>query len=259
MSMTQEERLNYLIHYLLSEYKQYQDFSIPSNETDKKRLLRSLMNVRPPKEISQEFLDIQDLYLQEELQNQYITSLKDLSYKKAQVYLWKGDITKLKVDAIVNAGNSALLGCFIPCHGCIDNAIHSYAGIQLRLECNKIMERQGTPELTGKAKITHGYNLPAKYVLHTVGPIVQGKLREEDCMLLASCYRSCLELADAYKLKSIAFCCISTGEFHFPNDIAGEIAVDTVERYLKETNSKIEVVFNVFKEEDYQIYKRLLG
>ena len=257
--MTQVERLDYLVHYLLSENKQYQDFSIPSNETDKKRLLRSLMNVRPPKEISQEFLDIQDLYLQEELQNQNITSLKDLSYKKAQVYLWKGDITKLKVDAIVNAGNGALLGCFIPCHGCIDNAIHSYAGIQLRLECNKIMERQGTPELTGKAKITQGYNLPAKYVLHTVGPIVQGKLREEDCTLLASCYRSCLELADSYQLKSIAFCCISTGEFHFPNDIAGEIAVDTVENYLKETNSKIEVVFNVFKEEDYQIYKRLLG
>ncbi len=257
--MTQEERLHYLIQYLLSEDSQYKELFIPNNEKDKKRLLRSLMNVRPPKEISQEFLEIQDLYLQEEFQNQTITSLKDLSCKKAQVYLWKGDITKLKVDAIVNAGNSALLGCFIPCHNCIDNAIHSYAGVQLRLECQHIMEQQGTSEPTGKAKITNGYNLPAKYVLHTVGPIVQGKLTEKDCKLLASCYRSCLKVADEHQLKSIAFCCISTGEFHFPNDIAGKIAVDTVERYLKETNSKIEVVFNVFKEEDYKIYKRLLG
>lgn len=152
-----------------------------------------------------------------------------------------------------------MLGCFVPCHGCIDNAIHSYAGIQLRLECQNIMERQGTPELIGKAKITKGYNLPAKYVLHTVGPIIREKLMEKDCALLASCYRSCLELANAHQLKSIAFCCISTGEFHFPNDIAGEIAVHTVKNYLEETNSKIEVVFNVFKEEDYQIYKQLLG
>ena len=152
-----------------------------------------------------------------------------------------------------------MLGCFVPCHGCIDNAIHSYAGIQLRLECQNIMERQGTPELIGKAKITKGYNLPAKYVLHTVGPIIRENLMEKDCALLASCYRSCLELANAHQLKSIAFCCISTGEFHFPNDIAGEIAVHTVKNYLEETNSKIEVVFNVFKEEDYQIYKQLLG
>lgn len=257
--MTQKDRLNYLIHYLLNEEKQYRELSNPSSETDKKKLLRSLMNVRPPKKISQEFLKIQDLYLQEELRNQSITSLKDLACEKAQIHLWQGDITKLKVDGIVNAGNSALLGCFIPCHGCIDNAIHSYAGIQLRLECQRIMEKQGTSEPAGKAKITKGYNLPANYVLHTVGPIIQGKLTEKDCALLAACYRSCLELADTYQLKSIAFCCISTGEFHFPNDIAGKIASATVECYLKETNSEIEVVFNVFKEEDYQIYKRLLG
>lgn len=257
--MTQEERLDYLIHYLLSEDKQYQDLSVPNNETDKKRLLRSLMNVRPPKKISQDFLKIQDLYLQEELKKKSITSIEDLIPKNPQIYVWKGDITSLKVDAIVNAANSALLGCFVPCHGCIDNAIHSYAGIQLRLECQNIMERQGTPELIGKAKITKGYNLPAMYVLHTVGPIIREKLKEKDCALLASCYRSCLELANAHQLKSIAFCCISTGEFHFPNDIAGEIAVHTVKNYLEETNSKIEVVFNVFKEEDYQIYKQLLG
>lgn len=257
--MTQEERLDYLIHYLLNEDEQYQGFNILSNETDKKRLLRSLMNVRPPKKISQNFLNIQDLYLQEELKKQKIISIEELVSVQKGLYLWQGDITKLKADAIVNAGNSALLGCFIPCHGCIDNAIHSYAGVQLRLECQHIMEKQGIPEPTGKAKITKGYNLPAKYVLHTVGPIIRGKLTEKDCELLASCYRSCLELADAYRLKSIAFCCISTGEFHFPNDMAGYIAVNTVKDYLKQTNSKIEVIFNVFKEEDYQIYKRLLG
>ena len=217
------------------------------------------MNVRPPKKISQNFLNIQDLYLQEELKKQKIISIEELVSVQKGLYLWQGDITKLKADAIVNAGNSALLGCFIPCHGCIDNAIHSYAGVQLRLECQHIMEKQGIPEPTGKAKITKGYNLPAKYVLHTVGPIIRGKLTEKDCELLASCYRSCLELADAYRLKSIAFCCISTGEFHFPNDMAGYIAVNTVKDYLKQTNSKIEVIFNVFKEEDYQIYKRLLG
>ncbi|WP_027089664.1 protein-ADP-ribose hydrolase [Thomasclavelia saccharogumia] len=257
--MTQEERLDYLIHYLLNENEQYQGFNILSNETDKKRLLRSLMNVRPPKKIPQNFLNIQDLYLQEELKKQKIISIEELVSVQKGLYLWQGDITKLKADAIVNAGNSALLGCFIPCHGCIDNAIHSYAGVQLRLECQHIMEKQGMPEPTGKAKITKGYNLPAKYVLHTVGPIIRGKLTEKDCELLASCYRSCLELADAYRLKSIAFCCISTGEFHFPNDMAGYIAVNTVKDYLKQTNSKIEVIFNVFKEEDYQIYKRLLG
>lgn len=257
--MTQEERLNYLINYLLNEDEKYTDITIPNTKTDKKKLLRSLMNIRMPKKISQEFLKIQDLYLQEELKKQGVTSIKDFAPKKPQIYLWKGDITKLNVDVIVNAGNSALLGCFIPCHSCIDNAIHSNAGIQLRIECQRIMEKQRTPEPTGKAKITKGYNLPATYVLHTVGPIVKGILTEKDCKLLVSCYRSCLELTDAYRLKSIAFCCISTGEFHFPNNIAAEIAVDTVEHYLKETNSEIEVVFNVFKEEDYQIYKQLLG
>lgn len=257
--MTQEERLNYLIMYLLSEEERYKSLNIPNDMEEKKKILRMLMNVRPPKEISQEFLKIQDMYLQQELQGQNIMSLKNLICRKSGIYLWKGDITKLQVDAIVNAGNSALLGCFIPCHGCIDNAIHSYAGIQLRLKCQQIMEKQGMPEPVGKAKITKGYNLPAKYVLHTVGPIIQGKPSQNDCQLLSSCYRSCLELAENHQLQSIAFCCISTGEFHFPNDIAGKIAVDTVKNYLEETNSKLEVVFNVFKEKDYEIYKHLLG
>ena len=256
--MTQTERLEYLITCLIKEQPEYEEISIPTEIEEKKRLLRSLMNVRPAVPISREFLRIQDEYLKNELTQQEITELNFLTSRKDNMYLWKGDITKLKVDAIVNAGNSALLGCFIPCHGCIDNAIHSNAGIQLRLECQKIMERQGKPEPTGKAKITKGYNLPAKYVLHTVGPIVRGQLTEKDRTLLAAYYRSCLELADAYELKSIAFCCISTGEFHFPNEIAGQIAVDTVKKYFRETGSQMEVVFNVFKEKDWEIYNRLL-
>lgn len=257
--MTQEERLNYMIEYLIREDSQYEALSIPKTEQKKKRLLRSLMNVRSPKTISHEFLKIQDLYLQEENTKYSITSIEDLVPMKKGLYLWQGDITKLKVDGIVNAGNDALLGCFLPCHGCIDNAIHSSAGIQLRLECQRIMEKQGIPEATGKAKITKAYNLPSLYVLHTVGPIINGRLSEKDCFQLSSCYRSCLELAESYKLKSIAFCCISTGEFHFPNDIAGQIAVDTVMKHLKETDSEMEVVFNVFKDKDWEIYKGLLG
>lgn len=257
--MTQLERLEYLIDYLIKEEPQYKEIRIPQQVKEKKELLRALMNVRLAAPISEEFLHIQDEYLQAELESEDITDLASLVPVKKNIYLWIGDITKLKVDGIVNAANNALLGCFIPCHGCIDNAIHSFAGVQLRLECQRIMDRQGMPEPTGSAKITKGYNLPAKYVLHTVGPIIQTGLTKRDCDLLASCYRSCLELADSYRLKSIAFCCISTGEFHFPNDVAGEIAVDTVMQYLRETDSEIEVVFNVFKEKDYEIYKRLLG
>lgn len=257
--MTQEERLNYLIGYLLKENTEYANLVVPKTEFEKKQLLRSLINVRSPKPISKEFLTVQDLYLQEELHKHKVVSIKELSPMKKGLYLWQGDITKLEVDAIVNAGNHALLGCFIPCHSCIDNAIHSFAGIQLRLECQKIMELQGTPEPTGKVKLTKAYNLPSRYILHTVGPIIYDKVTEKDCDLLASCYRSCLEIAEIHQIKSIAFCCISTGEFHFPNDMAAQIAVDTVKKYLSETDSEIEVIFNVFKDEDWEIYKRLLG
>lgn len=253
------KRLDYLIEYLISEDSGYLDIEIPDNIEEKKKLLRSLMNVRLPKPISKEFLTIQDEYLQEELRAKDITSINDLIPIREQLYLWKGDITKLDVDVIVNAANSALLGCFVPLHDCIDNVIHSNAGIQLRLECQKIMEKQKSPEKPGLAKITNAYNLPSKYVIHTVGPIINGPLSEDDRMLLSSCYRSCLELADDKKLNSIAFCCISTGVYNFPNEIAARIAVDTVVNYLQETNSKIEVVFNVFKEKDYQIYRELLG
>lgn len=256
--MTQKERRTYLIKELLREQTQYTNIEIPSDELDQKNLLRSLFNIRMPAPVTPEFLEIQNAYLQEETEKKGITDFTNLSPLQDGIYLWKGDITTLRCDAIVNAANSQMLGCFCPCHGCIDNAIHTFAGIQLRLECQHIMEKQGMLEQTGMVKITKGYNLPAKYVLHTVGPIIHGKLTEKDCTLLSSCYRSCLELADSYHLKSIAFCCISTGEFHFPNDIAGRIAVNTVMKYLNETNSGIEVVFNVFKEKDYEIYKRLL-
>ncbi len=256
--MTQKERLLYLIKYLIKENDELKSLDIPAEDTARKYLLRSLMNVRPPKSAAKDFLNIQDKYLQEEKTKKGVVSLADIPFMKSGIYLWKGDITRLSADAIVNAANSALLGCFVPCHGCIDNAIHSAAGIELRLECSRIMEKQKIKEPTGKAKITKAYNLPCRYVLHTVGPIVYGEVTKRDCDLLSDCYRSCLELAAEYQLKSIAFCCISTGEFHFPNKTAAEIAVQTVKDYQKKTSSDMEVIFNVFKDCDYEIYKQLL-
>ncbi len=256
--MTQKERLLYLIKYLIKENDELKSLDIPAEDTARKYLLRSLMNVRPAKSAAKDFLNIQDKYLQEEKAKKGVVSLADIPFVKSGIYLWKGDITRLSADAIVNAANSAMLGCFVPCHGCIDNAIHSAAGIELRLECSRIMEKQKIKEPTGKAKITKAYNLPCRYVLHTVGPIVYGEVTKRDCDLLSDCYRSCLELAAEYQLKSIAFCCISTGEFHFPNKTAAEIAVQTVKDYQKKTSSDMEVIFNVFKDCDYEIYKQLL-
>lgn len=257
--MTQKERRIYLIRELLKEQPRYRNIKIPQNEQEQKRLLRSLLNVRMPQAVSSEFLEVQDAYLQTETAEKGITELADLQPIQKGLYLWKGDITTLCCDAIVNAANSGMLGCFCPCHGCIDNAIHTYAGIQLRTACAELMNEQGHEEETGKAKITPAYNLPCEYVLHTVGPIIYGRLTEKDKKQLASCYRSCLELAEQNGIKSIAFCCISTGEFHFPNDKAAEIAVQAVKEFKQQTNSKIEVIFNVFKQIDYEIYRDLLG
>ncbi len=257
--MTQSDRRIHLIKELLSEEPQYQGCEIPADEYSQKRLLRALFNVRLPKPISDEFLKIQDEYLREETEKKGITDIADLEPVRDGIYLWQGDITTLRCGAIVNAANSALLGCFAPNHGCIDNAIHTYAGIQLRLACNEIMKGQGHEEETGTAKITPAFNLPCEYVIHTVGPIVGWRLTEKDKKLLASCYRSCLELADKNSVGSIAFCCISTGEFHFPNDKAAEIALRTVLDYKKETHSEIKVIFNVFKDTDFKIYQKLLG
>ncbi len=242
----------------LPQYKE-QGQSFSATIPEQSRLLRSLMNLRPVLPLDSAFLTLQDQVLQQQVHEKGMVSLDDLSPKKPQLYLWQGDITRLTVDGIVNAGNSALLGCFHPCHGCIDNAIHSVSGLQLRQACHQLMEQQGHPEPTGIAKITSAYNLPSKYVLHTVGPIISGPLTESDCQLLRSCYTSCLELAHTQGLKSIAFCCISTGEFHFPNDVAAEIAVDAVTQFITDTQSEMDVIFNVFKDLDYQLYERLLG
>jgi len=228
-------------------------------DSQKPKLFRALVNVREPKPAGDEFLRLQDDYLQEELRKKGVTDIADLTPVAPDIYLWRGDITTLKCDGIVNAANSQLLGCFCPNHGCIDNAIHTFAGVQLRKECAEIMKAQGREEATGRAKITSGYNLPCKYVLHTVGPIVHGELTARHERELAGCYRACLELADSKGLQSLAFCCISTGEFHFPNDRAAQIAVQTVAEYKRQTQSKIKVIFNVFKEVDYDIYAELLG
>ena len=256
--MTQDERLDYLLRYLLTERKEYADIQLPDGMAEKRHLLRSLMNVRPPAPAGAEFLAVQDAYLQARLAERGVTKLGDLTPVRPGVYLWQGDITTLAVDAIVNAANSGMLGCFVPCHGCIDNAIHTYAGVQLRLECAEIMRKQGHEEATGHAKITKAYNLPCRFVLHTVGPIVRGGVTQTDRELLASCYRSCLELAAEYGLHSVAFCCISTGEFHFPNELAAQIAIQTVTAWQKQNPDAIEVIFNVFKDSDYAVYKRLL-
>ena len=265
--MTQEEKRHYLIKELLSELPQYQEegalerLSLPEHPEEQKRLLRSLMNIRPPRPVSQEFLRIQDGYLGEEVRQRGIVDGNALPASPAnpRLVLWRGDITTLQVDAIVNAANSALRGCFVPCHSCVDNIIHSVSGIQLRLACDKLMKQQNYEEPTGSAKITPAFNLPCRYVLHTVGPIVSGLLTPSHCMQLADCYRSCLELAAQHSLKSVAFCCISTGEFHFPQAEAARIAVQTVSEVLEKNTQLERVIFNVFKEEDEQFYKRLLG
>lgn len=257
--MNQSERRYYLIDSLLEEKKEYKKIILPQSAGEQKALLRSLMNVRMAAPISEVFLQIQDEYLKEETKRKGITDIRVLKPVEEGIYLWQGDITTLKCDAIVNAANSGMTGCYQPCHNCIDNCIHTYAGIQLRNACAKIMEKQGYEEPTGRAKITPAFNLPCKYVLHTVGPIIQGHLTKRHEELLASCYRSCLELADENDVKSMAFCCISTGVFMFPNERAAEIAVQTVRDYRKEKNSGIEVIFNVWKDVDYEIYRELLG
>ena len=203
--MTQKERRVFLINYLKNEEESFKGIVIPHDTEAQKHLLRALMNVRPPMPVSKDFTDIQDEYLQQENRQRGIVSLGDLSQEQPEIYLWQGDITRLSVDAIVNAANSAMLGCFVPCHGCIDNAIHSAAGVQLRLECARIMDKQGKPEETGRAKITKGYNLPCQYVLHTVGPTVHEAVTEKDCEQLRSCYMQLLAF--------LAFCALFDARF----------------------------------------------
>jgi len=256
--MNQAERRQYLIRALLAEQPRWQSVEIPAGTKAQKDLLRALMNVRQPAPVSDAYRAVESAYLREAAAEKGIVTPDDLTPVQENLYLWQGDITRLGVDAIVNAANSALLGCFQPLHNCIDNAIHTFAGLDLRNCCDEIMRQQGHEEPTGQAKITPGFNLPCSYVLHTVGPIVSGPLTEEHCDLLASCYRSCLTLAEENGCKSIAFCCISTGVFGFPQREAAAIAVRTVKDYQQAHQSGVKVIFNVFKDEDLAIYQSLL-
>ena len=257
--MNQSEKRLFLIQSLLKENQEYRDMNIPAEPERQRQLLRGLMNIRAPKRIGADFLKMQDEYLQSETVAKGITDIADLTPIQQELYIWQGDITTLKCDAIVNAANSGMTGCYIPNHRCIDNAIHTFAGVELRLACEEMMEQQGYPEPTGQAKITPAFNLPCRYVLHTVGPIINGRVTKEDEELLASCYRSCLELAAENSLESVAFCCISTGEFHFPNEQAAQIAVETVKQFINRKTSVKKVIFNVFKDLDKAIYEKLLG
>ena len=262
--MDRDQQLTYLIKALLAGLPQLagEAAALPKDEAVQRRLLRALMNVRPAElPLDPEFLAVQDAFLSAEREAKGVVDADDLPEFPGHpgIALWQGDITRLQADAIVNAANRALLGCFHPCHGCIDNAIHSAAGLQLRAACHQLMAAQGHDEPTGQAKITPGYNLPAKYVLHTVGPIIYGAVTDQDRELLASCYRSCLALAAERGLKTVAFCCISTGEFHFPNAETAAIAVKTVEDFLRTPTSIQKVIFNVFQDKDLQIYRAILG
>ena len=259
--MNRNEKRRWLIHALLDEMPQYQYPVFPYTEERQWRLLRSLMNVRPPMPVSEEFLRVQDAFLKGMTEEKGIVDADSLLAcdKDPRLVLWQGDITTLRCDAIVNAANSQLLGCFSPCHGCIDNIIHTMSGVQLRLACHELMQAQEQEEPAGQAKITPGFNLPAKYVLHTVGPVIGDEVTPEAEALLASCYRSCLELAARHDLHSVAFCCISTGVFRFPPDLAAGIAVRTVEEFLQKETGIQRVIFNVFRDSDLEIYRGLLA
>lgn len=257
--MNREEQLDFLINYLIDERNEA--IEIPQDYKAKRDLLRSLMNVRIPLKISDKFLKVQDDFLTAETLAKDLTSVEDIKDVNGKILLWQGDIVTLKVDGIVNAANSKLLGCFIPLHNCIDNMIHSAAGVQLRDECNSMMQLQGHDEEVGKAKITSAYNLPSKYVIHTVGPAIPYGLKpsKSDCEALKNCYRSCLEIASENNLESLAFCGISTGVFNFPRDLAAKIAIDTVKEYLDSNETSLKhVIFDVFSDDSYTTYKDLL-
>lgn len=261
----QEERLNYLLEEFKKESDEYKNLKISDNMLVKQRLLRSLMNVRMPKEMSELVLKVQDEYLTYCAVEKSIIDIADIPVIKSVISIWQGDITRLKVDAVVNAANSTMLGCFIPMHTCIDNQIHTFAGIQLREECNyhmeQLREKYGRyyEQPTSVPMLTDAYNLPSKKVIHIVGPIVNSKLTEELEKELTDCYINTLDMCLENNIKSVAFCCISTGVFHFPNRRAAEIAKGTVEKWLLEhPNAMNRIIFNVFKDEDRKHYEKLL-
>ena len=262
---TQEERLDYLVEEFKADSDEYKDLKTPNSTEDKRRILRSLMNIRMPKELSSEVMKVQDEYLLERAAEKGVVNLSDIPVIRDGLSIWQGDITRLSVDAIVNAANSQMLGCFVPMHTCIDNCIHTFAGVQLRAECNRKMNelriRYGRDyeQPTAVPMLTDAYNLPTKKVIHIVGPIVQYKLTPELEKDLENCYRNTLDMCAENDLKSVAFCCISTGVFHFPNKKAAEIAVKTVSEWLRDNPGKVErVIFNVFKDEDKAIYEKLI-
>lgn len=273
MQNKQEERLDYLLREFKEDSERYRDLEVGESYEDKRLALRSLMNIRMPGKMKEDVVRIQDEFLAEEAREKGIVSLEEIPSVKElygsrdpyadKMSIWQGDITRLSVDAIVNAANSQMLGCFVPCHRCIDNAIHSAAGIQLREECSRYMNRRKIQygpryeESAGQAVLTKGYCLPAKYVIHTVGPIVGYRLTDALRKDLGNCYQNVLECCVKHRIRSVAFCCISTGEFHFPNDEAARIAVKIVRRFLKEHEQEMErVIFNVFKDEDRENYER---
>lgn len=268
----QEERLDYLLHEFKEDSGRYRDLETGKDYGEKRMLLRSLMNIRMPGKMNENVVKVQDEFLTEEAREKGIVELTDIptaaeQYGSSHPYadkisVWQGDITRLRAGAIVNAANSQMLGCFVPCHKCIDNAIHSAAGIELREACSHYMKRRRMQygaryeEPTGRAVLTKGYNLPADYVIHTVGPIVGGSLNQKLKNNLKSCYRNVLECCVEHGIRSVAFCCISTGEFHFPNDEAAKIAADTVTGFLKEHGPDFDrIIFNVFKDVDRELYE----
>ena len=264
--MAQQERLDYLVEAFKADSEEYKALQVPSDNEGKRRILRSLMNIRMPGSMPEDTLKVQDAYLKARTEEKGIVTLGDIPAISGILSIWQGDITRLAVDAIVNAANSQMLGCFVPMHTCIDNCIHSFAGIQLRLECNRQMnllrEQYGADyeQPTAASMLTDAYNLPAKKVIHIVGPIVERELTEELEKQLAECYLNTLDLCLENNLKSVAFCCISTGVFRFPNKRAAEIAVKTATDWLKDHEGPMDrVIFNVFKNEDREIYERLLS
>ena len=262
---TQEQRLDTLVEAFKADSVQYKDLQTPEDNEGKRRILRSLMNIRMPRKMDDSVLTVQDEYLRERIRENGIVELSDIPEIKDGMSIWQGDITRLSVDAIVNAANSQMLGCFVPMHTCIDNCIHTFAGVQLRAECNRQMNQlrirygRDYEQPTAVPMLTDGYNLPAKKIIHIVGPIVEDRLTSALEKDLADCYRNTLDLCAENGLRSVAFCCISTGVFRFPNQRAAEIAVKTVSKWLEEHRGQMDrVIFNVFKDEDKAYYEKLL-
>ncbi len=261
----QEQRLDMLVEAFKADSVQYKDLQTPEDNEGKRQILRSLMNIRMPKKLDDSVLTLQDQYLRERILEKGVVGLADIPEVKDGMSIWQGDITRISVDAIVNAANSQMLGCFVPMHTCIDNSIHTFAGVQLRAECNRQMNRlrirygKNYEQPTAVPMLTNGYNLPAKKIIHIVGPVVEDQLTSALEKDLADCYRNTLDLCAENGLRSVAFCCISTGVFRFPNQRAAEIAVETVSKWLDEHKGQIErVIFNVFKDEDKVYYEELL-